>query len=371
MLPRLVIHLGSTYTRAFLFSSNGQKYHLIETQKELALKDPSLSVEQFKAKYLGRFEEVQVISSLKYSSGGFLEEEVFAEASELFSKLGDILVIDIGSRKTAFASGRFGKVRIGEINLGLGVSAGKILHQASVEDLATLIPYAVDLINLQNYLGKKILYPGFIPFAPEELAIEVSHAAFILAEVKKVVATKFLRNESRFILLTGEVFGSAPSLSLALFPFLQGWQPTGVTQVFVDPGGFFYSFYLLNDFEGMLSQFKKVGTLISLTHTREKGEVLGDCSLDLGLNEKLKFEILAGELIRVPFREGGSGTLEISLKKGVFLGKNFAAKQEIDGGELGIVIDARGRPLPKPPLSKEGREKVRDWLEALGGKILC
>lgn len=359
MLPTLILHLGTTFTRFFLFSTDGKRRFLTETGCEITLKDSALQIESLKARFEGRFEELVVISS----------DELFLQGARLLSKLGKVLVIDVGSEKTAVAYGSYGKIKTKLVKLGLGQNAGKLLSQVDISEIAALVPQPLNLVDIENYLGKKTLYPAFVPFSKEELMIEIAATTLILQVVKKVVEKELreLGSPAQFVFLTGAVFGQAPSLGLGFFPFLQGWQPTGVAQIFIDPSGFLYPYAFWDELEDLLSQFKILGTLINLTHSLKDGEVLGDLSFDLGIDENLHIVLKSGEVTRVPFTKGGNGSVEISLKKGVSTGGVPALKQEIDGGALGIVIDGRSKPLPVVFLNQEGKCQVKNWIEILGG----
>jgi hypothetical protein len=46
--------------------------------------------------------------------------------------------------------------------------------------------------------------------------------------------------------------------------------------------------------------------------------------------------------------------------------KGQAGTTKVEGGLMGIIIDARGRPLPLPDDPDERREKMQRWLWDVG-----
>ncbi|MFX8593424.1 hypothetical protein ABTM36_20000, partial [Acinetobacter baumannii] len=47
-------------------------------------------------------------------------------------------------------------------------------------------------------------------------------------------------------------------------------------------------------------------------------------------------------------------------------GKGKAVTRELEGGTVGIMVDARGRPFNLPTNESERVSKLREWLQAMG-----
>jgi len=81
-----------------------------------------------------------------------------------------------------------------------------------------------------------------------------------------------------------------------------------------------------------------------------------------------------GQIGRLALPPGRGGTLMVQPADGVRIGSNPAGKQalsnpgEIRGSALGVIIDARGRPLrlPDDPLTRQ--QHLWGWLVALGAE---
>ena len=51
---------------------------------------------------------------------------------------------------------------------------------------------------------------------------------------------------------------------------------------------------------------------------------------------------------------------------GLGAGERARAAEEIDGGLVGLIIDARGRPLDLPGNDKERQARLLQWMQAIG-----
>jgi hypothetical protein len=59
-------------------------------------------------------------------------------------------------------------------------------------------------------------------------------------------------------------------------------------------------------------------------------------------------------------------TIEPEAGFDVGAGKGKSITRKLEGGTVGIMIDARGRPFALPTTDGERISKLREWLEAMG-----
>jgi hypothetical protein len=83
-------------------------------------------------------------------------------------------------------------------------------------------------------------------------------------------------------------------------------------------------------------------------------------------------EVSWGKVEIVPFRFGQEAHLTVTPSRGVSVGRGRLGEQlttregeMIRSGTLGLIVDARGRPLPLPEDEESRRQSVRDWLEQI------
>ena len=91
-------------------------------------------------------------------------------------------------------------------------------------------------------------------------------------------------------------------------------------------------------------------------------------------DEATDFEVPYGSIRRLEFSDGDSGSLWLTCEPGFAVGGSnpgerleFGQSIPLQGGEVGILIDARGRPLEIEGETRSiGREAVQRWYAELG-----
>jgi hypothetical protein len=79
-------------------------------------------------------------------------------------------------------------------------------------------------------------------------------------------------------------------------------------------------------------------------------------------------QMLVGEIRLIPLLEGATASVTIEPERGFDCGggPGRSAQAEVHGGTVGIVLDARGRPLSIPPERSKGRPLVAAWVRSMG-----
>ena len=87
----------------------------------------------------------------------------------------------------------------------------------------------------------------------------------------------------------------------------------------------------------------------------------------------LEVEVAAGSLEVLPLPPGQKATLELKPRRSnIDVGRGGPGKGgrpiEVQGGLVGLVVDARGRPLVAslPSVAEKRRERVQQWLWDMG-----
>lgn len=78
-------------------------------------------------------------------------------------------------------------------------------------------------------------------------------------------------------------------------------------------------------------------------------------------------EAAYGTIKVIPLRVGETVNVKINPTKNfdVGRGQGHVLETNVEGGEVGIIIDARGRPLHLPENTVERRNKLMEWFRAL------
>jgi hypothetical protein len=103
------------------------------------------------------------------------------------------------------------------------------------------------------------------------------------------------------------------------------------------------------------------------------GSVALQAELETQHGQPQTVSVRHGEIIRLPLSQGRYGKLTLRPASGVRIGRNAPGAEvssdvaAISGSALGIVIDARGRPLRLSRNTRQRRVQLWEWLAALGG----
>jgi hypothetical protein len=75
-----------------------------------------------------------------------------------------------------------------------------------------------------------------------------------------------------------------------------------------------------------------------------------------------------GDIKVIPCGRGEFKQLTIEPTKGFDVGKGNgqSLSAKLEGGTVGIMVDARGRPFQLPTDDATRLKKLRDWLQAMG-----
>lgn len=204
------------------------------------------------------------------------------------------------------------------------------LDQIPIENIASWFKPVGNLIQLENYLANKILYPGTLPMKEIETEMDLA----ILREALKLSLNQAKQND---------FLGGNPFLNMGLRKILipAGFlnyigDLTKLTWAFVDAlpvdpkrKDWFedlWSIVLTDDIE------ETVGSLILPEFGGSKGQI------EVNITGK-SYNIKSGSLIVIPCIEDRC-ELSYKLKQGKLLGRVENSVQ-ISGGRLGIMIDAR------------------------------
>ena len=115
--------------------------------------------------------------------------------------------------------------------------------------------------------------------------------------------------------------------------------------------------------------FHNLGTTLSVTSAASYGTPVLQARLLYADRNEARLEVKQGSLEALPLALGQTARLSLQPlhRADVGFGPGRAQTITVDGGALGVVIDARGRPLQLPSDAVRRRELFKKWLWTLGG----
>jgi hypothetical protein len=348
----LSIDFGSAVAKVLVAHLNGD-YRLIEYPLGFKTRPHWTLVEAL------RF----IISDSLRQVGGGKPEAIYASG-----EIASVALKELLSAPPLNPTAVYNELHLPVVDLGHAITyvMGKTFRgDVPAADICRFLPRKITELEVENYLGNKKLYPQLVPLGPREHAIEqaVAIAAASDAEQRRhgLPALKVARNSgsgTTEIALTGAVFAKAPSFGEALLIVLDALSLPPVTEVFLDTKLVIPALATLSFFEKDLAEkiFLKE-PLLALGSVFSLPEEL-NLKLDLGLGEPLALLVAQNRLTCVPLGKGKIARVEFDSpsQKGSF---------EVRGGELGLVIDTRPKPLQMPSSRRERWKMIEGWKEAL------
>jgi hypothetical protein len=314
---------------------------------------------------VGHIPEVPQLKNAKWKVS---HEDALKAVTQRLSSTSTVVTIDVGSQQTMAALGKYGRVSIESFEHGVGVEAWNIVRRpAGIDAVRAWVPLDIDDASIENYLANKSIFSEMMPSSNEELIIEQAVAKAILQGVATQLS--FPWHEVDLLVVTGAVLTQAPIAAQTVSMVLDGLTPTGTIQLISDPklvimacGGAFEA-WSKEDYRvgrAMLHQtLQPLGTIVGIDTPPNGGARLAKVTLDLGLDHDQILEVRRGDLVHLPLPSDDQGALKVvgAHSKEV----KEAAEQQAIGGEAGLIIDGRGRPLTLPHNDGERRSLLLQW----------
>jgi hypothetical protein len=299
----------------------------------------------------------------------------------------DVLAVDVGSSSTHLAGvigGRYGSTV--SARLGVGYSMGNVLEQAGLEGLLQWLPRSLEPDEAHNRIVNKALRPMTVPEAEEDLLIEQAAARAAMALTLERARRRWLgaRAPSDTNLLPpvdlvigrGAVLTGTPHVAQAALMLLDGLQPTGVCTLALDRASLLPQLGALASVHSLAATqtlardgLFRLGTVIALTGSGKEGSVALRLKVEYDDGRSLRVDVPYGSLEVIPLLAGKRARVEMRPNWQFDVGvgsRGRGATTQMDGGALGIIIDARGRPLTLPADGEKRRAKIREWMGELG-----
>jgi hypothetical protein len=292
----------------------------------------------------------------------------------------NVTAVDVGgATTTVMVAGEKGEfVPIVNSGVGIGSGIGEVFQKAGLQRLARWLPFEVSEDELRQYVLNRMLHPQVIPTNLREFQISqafVREAILLTSESARYSNSRQIQPD--LIVATGSVFARAPKYGQVVLMLLDTLQPRGVTSIVLDR-------------TMLVPQLGAVATVapVAAVQVNENDAVtqrLGTCiipfgeiqpgqpALRVGLEysngQQSTIEVMGGTIAVVPLRLNEQAALTLTpaptVDVGLGPGERARAAEEIDGGLVGLIIDARGRPLSFASNETERRARLLQWMQAL------
>jgi hypothetical protein len=350
-----------------------------------------------------RLEQVGGFASVSQWAGGHIFPTAQAQGTyaRFLSRLPawsrGVLSVDAGSASTSIAAAWNGDLRLNvQTNLGLGTGAAAALADTPIDQMTRWLPSAVSDDAFREFVLNKAAHPSSVPADPGELWLEMALARQVIRQAARRARPDWPAEAPAFrpeflpwfslIIGGGAVLGRAPRPGLAALVLLDALQPCGVTRLMIDPyhlqaalGAAAATHPLLAAQVHDSLPLLDLGTSVSLIGRARLGDpavsvkLVPDAADGDGANASQSAEsqtdVPFGSLALLALAPGRTGKLSIRPRAGFNAG--FGAGRgrtvTVQGGVLGVIIDARGRPVALPRAAEQRQDLVKQWTWRMGG----
>lgn len=295
-----------------------------------------------------------------------------------------VAALDLGGGQTRLALGWQGEAALVSEPVKSQPLDGKTTETDA--DLHRWLAEGLEEETIQAYLWNRAQHPAVVPITAEENALEHALAHQHLRQAGHHLAALYpqipLDAESGLtahfepLIVSGEVLTAAPHPGKTLLMALNGIQPSGVTTVVLDrfqllpllgalaPGLPALPVHLLET-----DAFRNLGTVIIPTSAVPEGERVLTVEVQKEGGNSFDVEIMQGTLKRVVIQVNEPAVLILKPERQTdvgFGGPGVGGRLRVTGGALGLVIDARGRPIALPEDEEARIALIQRWQWTLG-----
>ncbi|MBN1488092.1 MAG: glutamate mutase L [Anaerolineae bacterium] len=297
------------------------------------------------------------------------------------------LGIDVGAASTSVAAVFDSRLFLSVQSQGIAFGPASWVEANGMESITRWLPEEFEEQEIKSLLLNRQLRPWTVPQELRELWVEQAVVREMLRDALRTALPTWSAGEAELhpgmmpyldpILICGGGIVHMPRPGQALLTVLDGLQPVGISTVFLD-------FSRAASALGAVASIKPLaaasameagtliplGTIISPVGRAKEGDVILKMRIVYEDGSSLDVEAHYGELEIWPLLPGQQATLEIKPHRRFDIGLGGAGKGgkvHAIGGRVGLVVDARGRPLELPEDPDECRARLNRWIWDVGG----
>jgi hypothetical protein len=298
-----------------------------------------------------------------------------------------VLGVDIGASSATLAAAYAGQLSLGTYpQVGLCQGLAGLLDEVPLDLLNQWVSVPLPEALIREYILNKAIFPMSLPYSSEELAIEHALVKLILQWMVKRLKPSFPAGLTRQqleplpwfepVIASGSVLTHSPNLGLTMLMLLDGLQPTGVTTFILDRhqvlpalGAAARQAPIITVQVLESTAFQHLGTVISPVGKARPGTPILRLKMKTEQGQEEGMDIQQGSLVVLPLPVGQSAHLHLQPLQRFDVGMGgpgMSGTVRVVGGSLGVVIDARGRPLEMPSDPYRRCDLMQSWIQAVG-----
>lgn len=293
----------------------------------------------------------------------------------------NVVAVDVGANATtlsgATASGDF--LPAEHPQAGVGPGSGAVLRAVGAHNVLRWIASAADENEIAEHVLTRMIRPAALPTTRRELEIEHALAREAIRLASRAPGTRLNGLRPLDIIFgTGGVLAHAPNPALAALLLLDALEPQGITSLVIDTAHLATAIgnaaQLMPDLAASVAATDAValllGSTISTTGSVPEGQPAVRVVLEHMDGRQQVVDVLQGTIARLSLPLGERAILALypapSVDIGLGPGQQARGSEPVEGGVLGLIVDARGRPIALPTAPEARIARLLEWRRGMG-----
>lgn len=295
-----------------------------------------------------------------------------------------VLAVDVGGGSTVVSAGLNGKM-----NTVMLLQREELSAAFTDRDLFEIHQWTSEPSSKQEvhqFLSNAGLQPGRVPETQYELAITQARARVRLKRALQELSLnspwfaydpdKGMTGHFEPIVASGAVLTQAPNPAQALLILLDSLQPWGISTFVLDKHHLLPILGLIGQIEPVLpvhvlnsDAFSNLGCVVTAVSDIPEGESVITVGVKPETGKSYAVDVLKGTLRRLVIPPGQSVILDLDPKPQTDVGfgrRGQGGRIRVISGAVGVVIDARGRPLKLVEDDEERIAQLNRWMWSVG-----
>lgn len=294
---------------------------------------------------------------------------------------GKVVGLDIGSGSTTMVVSNPENVElVVRSDLGLGAPVLNVLKNSGLADIFRWTDGLTRATEVRDVIYNKSLMPQTVPQDSKELVIEQAISSLLAKEATTGLTVGDYLTKGRklkpikLLVLRGGILTKSPSPGHPILAVIDGLQPTGVFKVVLDANDILPAMGLLASHNPQLvvqvldsGSLLDSGWVVVADGQADPGKAVLRLTLEMNGEPTVNREIKYGDLELIPLAPGevAKMTLRPASNFDVGKGPGQQTKHKVSGGALGLLIDARGRPISIEGDEAKNRSQQQQWLRVI------
>ncbi len=298
-----------------------------------------------------------------------------------------VMGVDLGASNTTIAA-VFGGHPFLTVSSNMGIAFGgeKLLQTHGAEIITRWMPEVMEESEVHGLLVNKEMRPISIPQDRRELWLEQAVAREAMRTALETARPGWQPGIAQphphlmplcdTIVVSGGALTNTPRPGQAALMVLDALQPIGVTTLVLDKYGLVPALGNVAAVKPVAAVealdsgcFVNLATVVSPVGRPRSGSIVLKVKVKYDDGSAFGVEVQHGHLEVLPLPPGQQAELELHPRYqfDIGLGPGRGGKRRVSGGLVGLIIDARGRPLRLPSERRQRLMQMQRWLWDVGG----